>query len=75
MPKVQPLDIKVLILIIHFLMFLGPPSFFSLLEGATCGLTFLVNSKSLEATRATFLEILCSSVDTPGSGMEIVFLK
>ena len=41
-----------------FLMFLGPPSFFSLLEGATCGLTFGVTCKSLEATRATFLEVL-----------------
>ena len=51
-------------------MFLGPPSFFSLLEGVTCGLTFLVTFKSLEATRATFLELLCSSVDTPGLGWE-----
>ena len=49
-------------------MFLGLPSFFSFLEGATCGLAFPVTCKSLETTRATFLEILSSSVDTPGSG-------
>ena len=48
-------------------MFLGPPSFFSFLEGATCGLAFPVTCKSLETTRAAFLEILFSSVDTPGS--------
>ena len=65
-PKVQPLDIKVLVLMI-FLMFLGPPSFFSFLEGATCGLAFPVTCKSLETTRAAFLEILYSSVDTLGS--------
>ena len=49
-------------------MFLGPPSFFSYLEGASCGLAFPVVLPFLETTRAAFLDILDSSVDTPGSG-------
>jgi len=49
------------------LMFLELPSFFSFLEGLTNGLTIPEGCEILEATRATFLEALCSSVDTPGS--------
>ena len=49
-------------------MFLGLPSFFSFLEGLTNGHTIPDTSKILEATRAAFLEVLFSSVDTPGSG-------
>ena len=57
-----------------FLMFLGLPSFFSFLEGLTNGLTIPEGCEILEATRATFLEALCSSVDTPGSGPTLVNL-
>ena len=49
-------------------MFLGLPSFFSFLEGLTYVSTIQVTCEILEATRATFLELLWSSVDTPGSG-------
>ena len=55
-------------------MFLGLPSFFSFLEGLTNGLTIPEGCEILEATRATFLEVLCSSVDTPGSVAKLVAL-
>ena len=56
-------------------MFLGLPSFFSFLEGLTNGHTIPVACEILEATRATFLEVLFSSVDTPGSAQNGPELK
>ena len=47
-------------------MFLGLPSFFSFLEGATFGLTFSVTLKNLQTTRAAFPSDFFPSVDMAG---------
>jgi hypothetical protein len=49
-------------------MFLGLPSFFSFLEGATFGLTFSVTLKNLQTTRAAFPSDFFPSVDMAGPG-------
>ena len=48
-------------------LFQFPRRSYLFLEGVTFDCYIPVTSEILEATRATFLELLCSSVDTPGS--------
>ena len=48
-------------------LFQFPRRSYLFLEGVTSVILIPVTSKPLEATRAAFLLILCSSVDTPGS--------
>ena len=52
-------------------LFQFPRGSYLFLEGLTFDGTIPVTCENLEATRATFLEALCSSVDTPGSDLSL----
>ena len=79
--KLKEIEIKSFGPVLEFEMYqcifnvFGTPFLFQFPRGSYLfleGLTFVgiiwVTCAILEATRATLLEVLCSSVDTPGSG-------